>query len=235
MPTRFRALAVVLLAGVGLLTLSPAAFAHVTVIADNPEPGHVTKAVFRVPNERDDAATVQVRITFPDDHPLGSVSVAPVPGWTPTVEKRKLTTPIQTHGGQITETVTAITWQGGQIRPGEFVEFPVSLSLPHDAVRLEFKALQSYSDGQVVRWIESQVEGAPEPEHPAPVLSLAMSHPPQTTTASGADALARTIGAAGLITAFGALAATLALVGRRRVTRPPAGAASRVNREKARV
>jgi hypothetical protein len=35
-----------------------------------------------------------------------------------------------------------------------------------------FKAVQTYGDGTVVRWIEDQPKGAPEPEHPAPVLTL---------------------------------------------------------------
>ena len=34
-----------------------------------------------------------------------------------------------------------------------------------------FKALQTYSDGNVVRWIEEPVDGGEEPEHPAPVLA----------------------------------------------------------------
>jgi len=36
----------------------------------------------------------------------------------------------------------------------------------------EFKAIQTYSDGEEVRWIETQAEGAPEPEFPAPTLTL---------------------------------------------------------------
>jgi periplasmic copper chaperone A len=34
--------------------------------------------------------------------------------------------------------------------------------------RIVFKALQTYSDGDVVRWIEEPVAGEPEPDHPAP-------------------------------------------------------------------
>jgi hypothetical protein len=35
-----------------------------------------------------------------------------------------------------------------------------------------FKALQTYSNGEVVSWIQEATEGAEEPEHPAPVLKL---------------------------------------------------------------
>jgi hypothetical protein len=37
---------------------------------------------------------------------------------------------------------------------------------------LEFKAVQTYDNGDVVRWIESTPPGGAEPEHPAPVLTL---------------------------------------------------------------
>ena len=35
-----------------------------------------------------------------------------------------------------------------------------------------FKALQTYSNGDIVRWIDLQQPGQSEPEHPAPVLLL---------------------------------------------------------------
>jgi uncharacterized protein len=44
--------------------------------------------------------------------------------------------------------------------------------LPKNVGQLEFKALQTYSDGEVVQWIEPTVKGGDEPEHPAPVLKL---------------------------------------------------------------
>jgi hypothetical protein len=34
------------------------------------------------------------------------------------------------------------------------------------------KTLQTYSDGTIVRWIDDTAAGQPEPEHPAPVLTL---------------------------------------------------------------
>jgi uncharacterized protein YcnI len=212
MSTRLRALAVLFLAGLGMLAFTPLASAHVTVTADNAEHGHAVRAVFTVPNERDDASTVRLEITFPEEHPVGTVTVAQTPGWTATVTKQ------------------SITWQGGTIKPGEFAEFPVSLSVPHGADRLVFKAIQSYSDGQVVRWIEEQADGAPEPEHPAPVLTLSADHGGTSTV----DMFARAAGIAGVVTAFGALAAVV-LLGRRRVTRPPAVPAHRSARERARV
>jgi hypothetical protein len=37
---------------------------------------------------------------------------------------------------------------------------------------LEFRALQTYDNGAVVRWIEATPPGGPEPDHPAPVLTI---------------------------------------------------------------
>ena len=55
---------------------------------------------------------------------------------------------------QVTEAVSTITWSGGELKPGEFTEFDISVGpLPDDADSLTFKALQTYSDGDVVRWI----------------------------------------------------------------------------------
>jgi uncharacterized protein YcnI len=234
-----RTLAGLLVAIGGTVVFSGTASAHVTVSAEDATPGHDVTAVFRVPNERDDASTVRLEVRFPTDHPLGQVSVAPVPGWTATVKKRTLAVPVHAHDGEITEVVESVVWQGGAIKPGEFLEFPVTFGpVPHDADRLVFKALQSYSDGQVVRWIETPPSGdAQQPQYPAPVLSLAAGH--GAATGTGVDPLARVAGLAGLVTAFGALAGCVLIlvpVRRRRATRAPAAAPQRdpVPREKAR-
>ncbi|WP_228771952.1 YcnI family protein [Actinokineospora iranica] len=238
-----RGLVVASVAGAALLAGAQAAVAHVTVTADNPEPGGYTKAAFRVPNERADASTTRLEVAFPADHPFGKVSVAPVPGWTATVATRKLAAPIHGHGhgGTLTEGVESITWQGGEVKPGEFVEFPVSFGpLPHGVDGLVFKALQTYSDGEVVRWIEVGQAGAPEPEYPAPVLAVHL--PAAPAAEDGTDPLARVLGVVGLVTAFGALAACVAVLpaARRRAAgpRPPApveAAVAAIGRQKEQV
>jgi hypothetical protein len=42
-----------------------------------------------------------------------------------------------------------------------------------DADSITFKALQSYFNGDIVRWIDEPKAGQPEPDHPAPTLKLA--------------------------------------------------------------
>ena len=149
------------------------ASAHVGVNPEEAEQGSYSVVNFKVPNERDDASTNKVEINFPTDHPLASVMPQPVPGWDVKIKRSKLDKPIEVHGEKVTEAVTKITWSGGKIGKGEFQQFPVSMGeLPDDADQLVFKALQTYDDKDVVRWIEEPKEGQPEPENPAPVLKL---------------------------------------------------------------
>jgi len=113
---------------------------------------------------------------FPADHPIAYVSVQPVPGWTVTVEKTTLTTPLEAEGGEISEVVSSITWTGGKIGPGQFQQFLISAGpLPTDTDMLEFKAIQTYENGEIVRWIEPTPASGEEPEKPAPTLELTAS------------------------------------------------------------
>ncbi|WP_326651059.1 MULTISPECIES: YcnI family protein [unclassified Streptomyces] len=159
-----------------VLLLSGTAFAHVSVQpqGEAAKGGYAT-VNFKVPNERDNASTVKLEVNLPIEHPLSSVMPQPVPGWKVEVTKSKLAKPLQVHGKQITEAVSKVTWtaDGSKIAPGQFQQFPLSLGkLPEDADQLVFKALQTYDNKEVVRWIEETKEGAAEPESPAPVLKL---------------------------------------------------------------
>ncbi len=162
----------VLVAMLGIALAAGPAFAHVTVDPSEANQGGYATLTFKVPNEKDDASTVQIEVEIPTDKPIASVSVQPVPGWTATVTKTALPTPVETEGGQVTEAVSKITWAGGEIQPGQFQQFPVSMGPLPESDSLVFKTLQTYSDGEVVRWIEATPAGGEEPEYPAPVLSL---------------------------------------------------------------
>jgi uncharacterized protein YcnI len=165
--------AAAVLAGATVVLAAVPAFAHVTVQPNTAAKGGYSTVDFKVPNERDAASTIKLEVNLPADHPISSVSVQPVPGWTAKVTKSKLSTPIKTDDGTIDEAVTKITWSGGKIAPGQFQQFPVSLGpLPSDTDSLSFKALQTYSNGEVVRWIEIPQDGQAEPQNPAPTLKL---------------------------------------------------------------
>ena len=179
--------------GIAVLALSAPAFAHVSVQPEGTaaKGGYATVG-FKVPNERDNASTTKLEINFPTDHPLASVMPQPVPGWKAEVTKSKLDKPLESHGKQLTEAVTKVTWtaDGEGIEPGFFQKFPVSLgALPEDTDQLVFKAIQTYSNKEVVRWIEVPQEGQEEPETPAPVLELSAAED-DAHGASGSDAKA---------------------------------------------
>lgn len=113
----------------------------------------------RVPNERPDASTTKVEVELPD---LFFVSFMDVPGWTKTVEMRELDEPAEVFGEEVTEVVGTVTWSGGEVEPGEFMEFGFSAWMPEEATTLEFPAIQTYDSGEVVRWI-----GPADAEEPA--------------------------------------------------------------------
>ncbi|HEY0697877.1 MAG TPA: YcnI family protein [Micromonospora sp.] len=172
---------------VGVLGFAAPASAHVTVNPKEAVQGSYGRLAFRVPTEHDTASTVKVEVVLPENAPVTSVMTMPVPGWTVALEKRKLDKPLDSHGTPITEVVSKITWTAtgdAAIKPGQFQEFPVSIGPLPETEQMVFKALQTYSDNSVVRWIE-EASGTEKPEKPAPVLKLT---PAASASASPAPA-----------------------------------------------
>jgi len=229
----------ILAAAAVLALLAPAAAqAHVTLQPNTAQAGGYTRLDVRVPNERDDAATTKVDVQLPPG--FIAASYEPLPGWTVEVTRSKAEKPIDTGEGLQSDTeVSRITWTGdgkqGIVRPGEFQDFGLSLKMPEGEAgdKLTFKALQTYDDGQVVRWI-----GPEDADEPAPIVTLeagsaggghgapaasagggsdqqaAPASAPAASTSSddhgGSDTLsivAIALGALALIAALGALAA----------------------------
>lgn len=227
-----------------VLLLAGPAFAHVSVQpqGEAAKGGYAT-VNFKVPNERDDAATNKLEVSFPTDHPLASVMPQPVPGWTAKVTTSKLDKPLDMHGEKITEAVSKVTWTAEDkgVEPGTFQQFPVSIGqLPEDSDQLVFKAVQSYDNKEVVRWIEEPKEGGEEPESPAPVLKLTApaedghgaaatdkagaeagktgeSAGEKTAAADSSDTTARVLGVVGIVVGIAGVAFGV-LAGRRRAT-----------------
>jgi uncharacterized protein YcnI len=153
---------------VAALVAASAATAHVTLNPGEWEAGGFARFAIRVPNERADANTTEVTLQFPDN--VISASFQPVPGWRRTVRMEQLDEPVEQFGEQITERIAEVTWAGGTIRPGEFQEFGVSFQVPEGAVGedLMFPSVQTYSNGEVVRWIDPD----PDAESPAPRVTV---------------------------------------------------------------
>ena len=220
---------------VGALVLAwaaPAA-AHVTVEPASVPKGGTATISFIVPNESNGARTNRVQIVFPPPpDAIASVSVEAMPGWHFTIKTQRLPKPIQTDDGSIDEVVSSITWTANSITTSiaqdEFAAFTVNADgIPDGPDQLAFRAIQGYSDGSTVRWVDPVTPGGPEAEHPTPILQLTAVSATETpttsepssgsTVASTEDNSARALGVIGIVVGGVALvAATGALMRRRR-------------------
>jgi uncharacterized protein YcnI len=194
------------------------ASAHVTVSSPDARPDGFGVLVFRVPTESDTASTTKVTVTMPRAAPFAAVSSKPVPGWTVSTTERKLSKPVKDDDGfNLTKVVSTVTWTatGGGLGPGQFEEFELSVGpFPDKPRKLDLPAVQTYSDGTVVRWDDPTPASGKEPEHPTPTLEVDKAGPSAVTRADD-DAAARWLGGAGLL--VGVVALGVAVVsGRRR-------------------
>jgi periplasmic copper chaperone A len=158
-----------------------AAGAHVTLNPREWEAGGFARFDVRVPNERPNANTTEVTVQFPDG--LTFVSFQPKSGWKRTVKMETLAEPIEVFGEEVTEQVASVTWSGGVIKPGEFDEFGVSFRVPETpGESLLFPSIQTYSNGEIVRWIDPD----PEAETPAPQVEVLEPPAEEESAAAGA-------------------------------------------------
>jgi uncharacterized protein YcnI len=211
-----RFLSVLFLAVATAALLAPSAAAHVTLNPESVPADSFSRFAVRVPTERG-VPTVKVTVRIPEG--LTFVSFQPKPGWKRTVQIVKLPKPVTVEGETVTERVGTVTWSGGKIGPGEFDEFALSAHVPNSpGHELIFPAVQTYANGEIVRWI-----GDPSADEPAPRVKLEAAAPENaasapTTTASeeneGDDGddranLALGFGIAGLVAGLAGLGAGL--------------------------
>jgi uncharacterized protein YcnI len=204
---------------VGSAAATPPAWAHVHASSDNAVRGATAIITFQVPNESDKGATTTaLTVTLPN---VASASTETMSGWTAKLDR-----------DAASGSVRSVTWTAvpnGGIPVDQFALFRMSVQLP-DSDTVSFPATQTYSDGSIVKWDQPPLPDGGEPEHPAPMLSLAAGpaaphehHPPSAAPAnhsaapeqskSAPDNIARVLGAAALV--VGALAICLVVVRRR--------------------
>lgn len=203
---------------VAALLFAPAAAAHVTVNPNEVAADSFARFAIRVPNERPNADTTKVTVRLPQG--LFFVSFQPKPGWKRTVTMQKLDPPATVFGEKVTERVATVTWEGGRIAPGEFDEFGMSAKVPNAPGRtLVFPALQTYSNGEIVRWIgprdadepASRVTLGPKEQEAAPATSEQSTAAAETSgdgDSEGRANLALGFGIAGLVAGLAALGLT---------------------------
>lgn len=196
----------VLAAGIVSLSLSQATFAHVVV-----KPAEVATASYQtftvnVPNEKD-IPTIKVKLEIPE----GVTSVTPTvkSGWS--IDK-------ETEGEGESQTVTSITWSGGEIDEGLRDEFTFSAKTPDEKGELRWNAYQTYEDGSTVTCNKEDSEGGHghddfSSEGPFSVTAVSegienddgRTHDHKDDTADMAADWAMYLSIAGLLVAFGAL------------------------------
>lgn len=125
------------------LAFSSVASAHIVV-----KPAEVVTAGFQtftvsVPNEKE-VPTTELKLVIPEG--LQYVSPTQKIGWSIDIEK-------DSTGEDAT--IKAITWRGGEIGDGFRDDFTFSAKVPENATELQWKAYQTYSDGTVVSWDET--------------------------------------------------------------------------------
>jgi uncharacterized protein YcnI len=145
------------------LAVAAPAFAHVSVTPTEVARGGFATLVFAVPNEEDNANTVKVEIFWPDDVSFTTVETGAPAGWTATKSDK------------------SVTWSG-ELSGEEEVALPMTFGpFPNEGESVVFKVLQTYDNGEIVRWIDVPA-GTAEPPHPAPVVKLTGVAPTTTTT-----------------------------------------------------
>jgi len=160
----------VAVAATALIALPATAQAHVSLHPNVVPAGANATIDLRVPNEQTSAKTVKVAVQFPPGF-LDVVS-GYIPGWSAEVKTEKLATPVKTDEGTVDSQVTEVTWTADStadgLPPERFLNFPFLTAFPDQSGKvLTFKTVQTYSNGDVSRWI-----GTPESESPAPTLDV---------------------------------------------------------------
>jgi uncharacterized protein YcnI len=157
---------------VATLIAPVSAQAHISLHPNTIPAGAFATLDVRVPGEQEGAYVKRVDVLFPQG--FTGVDYENVPGWSTKVIEAKLATPIKEDGETIDTEVSQIvwTWAGplGKVSDNQFINFPLSLAIPDNASgkALEFRTVQSYSNGQVIHWIDPSLTA----EHPSPRINV---------------------------------------------------------------
>ena len=153
------------------LSTSQAA-AHVVFNMDEAEAGTFHTAQLRVMHGCDGQPTDRVRIVMPDGVTRGTPRV--VPGWSVSVEMRRLAEPILLHGFEVDEVVGALVWTGGSFPDFAYEQFEFRAMLPDEpGRRLDFVVNQGCGE-LALDWddIASPDDDPWALEEPAPYIKL---------------------------------------------------------------
>ena len=171
--------------------LAGVALAHVEVNATpDATQGGSAALSFEVPSEKE-VSTVSVEIALPTETPILDVTVPPIDGWELSLRTAAAPAGLTGPDGQpVTEVVSSVVWTaiGVGIPPEESVDFVIEAGRLPAVDRISFPVAQTYSDGSVVSWAQESVDGAGEPDFPAPVIFLAPGAEPAPAAPTPSEA-----------------------------------------------
>ncbi|MFJ9559366.1 DUF1775 domain-containing protein [Streptomyces fuscichromogenes] len=149
------------------LALAGPASAHAEVEADTPRAlATDVTLTFVSEAESDSAGFTELRVVLPEGIAPADVSLDDAPkGW------------------KLTAASDGYTVGGPALEPGVDAEHSIKVKQLPGARELAFKTVETYSDGEISRWIELPT-GDKEPEQPAPVLKLKAAAAGATSLAS---------------------------------------------------
>ncbi len=161
-------------AAVASLIVVGTAAAHVGTTPSKAPAGQTSVIGFTIGHGCDGSPTRSVTIRIA----AGVTSAKPKPkaGWRITIKRGKLPQPVKDfNGNTITTGVLQVTWSGGNLPDAWFDTFELNLGMPNTPGKtLFFPTVQRCAKG-VHRWIEIPRKGQPEPEAPAPGVTLVKS------------------------------------------------------------
>ncbi len=167
-----RAKTIAVLVAAAALLAPACAQAHISIHPNVIPAGAFATIDVRVPGEQHGAFVKRVDMLFPAG--FTAVQFQSVPGWSVRVLERKLAKPLVEDGESVDSQVAQVvwTWTGplGKVADGQFVQLPLSVAIPAGAsgTTLEFRTVQTYSNGQVEHWIDPSLQA----EHPSPRINV---------------------------------------------------------------
>ena len=161
---------------VGLVVTAGVASAHVEVEAEPSQTSAENATLtFTAEAESTTAGITRLEIAPPSDFDVTGATLASGPaGWT------------------LAPTDLGFAVSGPALPPGQELEAAVKVPKLPASTETQLKALVTYSDGHIDRWIEERQPGQPEPEEPTALLTLEQGSAGSTTSTTSAESTSTT-------------------------------------------
>lgn len=149
-----------IIAGYACLLWSTASYSHIVLSEPAALASTSYRATFRVGHGCDGSPTTAIKVLIPNG--FQGAKPMPHPGWLLSVKEDKLDKPYKSHGKDITQDVTEITWTASArehaLPEAHYDEFVLRGGLPAQAGPMWFKLVQTCEKGSI-SWLEVPASG----------------------------------------------------------------------------